>query len=182
MTTADQQFYYLGIPTYLTYLQYDSSSKVGGEMSLLSPPLTSVPCQMSPPSHLQLYTTFPMRQCRNGVTFLWGALALTASIMPKRRTKKLLAQPRIQYSSGAKDLRKKVVVGLSKQQLDFPFTKSRTLEDSEDSPCRRSVFFEAPWNTKKLQYCCCWPGLRQSPHVLHRRRRPQSSQLSWRKL
>ena len=169
MTTADQQFYYLGIPTYLTYLQYDSSSKVGGEMSLLSPPLTSVPYQMSP------ITILLMRQCRNGVTFLWGAL--TASFMPKRRTKKLLAQPRIQYSSGAKDLRKKVVVGLSKQQLDFPFTKSRTLEDSEDSPCRRSVFFEAPWNTKKLCCCCCWPGL-QSPHVL----RPQSSPLSWRKL
>ena len=70
-----------------------------------------------PPPHLQLYTTFPMRQCRNGVTFLWGALALTVSIMPKRRTKKLLAQPRIQYSSGAKDLRKKVVVGLSKYMV-----------------------------------------------------------------
>ena len=40
-------FYYKAIRdllTYLTYLQYDSSSKVGGEMSLLSPPLTSVPC------------------------------------------------------------------------------------------------------------------------------------------
>ena len=105
------------------------SSKMGGGMSPLSPPLKSVSHTICPP---------PISLCVHATMQTWGHVFMGAagSFMPKREED--------QRAFGTASEK----VGAA--WLSFP-NRGRW-RTAEDSPCRRSsVLFEAPW---KL-----WPGL-----------------------